>query len=769
MNHTQHLRKALLSATAVATVAAGIGFDAKGPAFAQTMTIEQITVTARRREESLQDVPISVTAMSGASLERAGVPDLVAVAKTVPNVTLEVSRGTNSTLTAFIRGVGQQDPVAGFEAGVGLYIDDVYLNRPQGTVLDIYDVERIEVLRGPQGTLYGRNTIGGAIKYVTKRLSSEPEFKIRGSVGSYTQLDVVFTASVPVSDTFRIGGSIARLTRDGFGENINLTDLDNYNKDVIAGRLSMEWEPSPDFFLRLSGDYTDDDSDPRQGHRLIPSTSGDPVLDDIFDTRAGLDFPKQEVKGGGVALTAEWQVSDNVTLKNIVAYREDDSSSPIDFDSLPAADVDVPVIYNNKQFSEEFQINYASEKLNGLVGFYYLDASASNEFDVLLFTTIPNLNATTFGDSDTSTWSLFGDVTYDVSDQISVSVGGRYTSDKRSAVVIRRTLFGVSEAFGGSPLLFATTSNFEGSETFKEFTPRASIAWAPNDDHNVYFTYSKGFKGGSFDPRGQTTAAPDLDGDGDIDADDIFEFMLFEPETVDSFELGWKASLLDNRVNFSLAGFYADYKDVQIPGSAGFDSDGDGTIDSFIGITSNAASADIKGIEFEGQALVGVDVAQAGDDLTFAWSLGYIDAEYNEFINAFGVDVADQQVFQNTPKWTLSGTLTYGMPMTIGSADGRLTLLNRVSYRSKTSQFETPNPFLDQPGYALWDVSLVWEDNEDRWQFGIHGKNLTDKDYIVAGYNFVDANLNPTLGTEGTLTAFYGNPRTVTATLQFKF
>ena len=174
-----------------------------------------IYVTARRREERLLDVPLSVTALSGEDLIKQGVQDLIAVAQQVPNVTLEVSRGTNTTLTAFIRGVGQQDPVAGFEAGVGLYIDDVYLNRPQAAVLDIYEVERIEVLRGPQGTLYGRNTIGGAIKYVTASLPDETAVKIRGTYGSYDQADLIVSASTPISDTLKIGAAGARLSRGG--------------------------------------------------------------------------------------------------------------------------------------------------------------------------------------------------------------------------------------------------------------------------------------------------------------------------------------------------------------------------------------------------------------------------------------------------------------------------------------------------------------------------------------------------------------------------
>src|SRR5215210_6994508 len=165
---------------------------------------QQIVVTARRRNEILLDVPIAVTAYSGEQLNRQGALDITDIADTTPNVNLETSRGTNTTLTAFIRGVGQQDPVAGFEQGVGIYIDDVYLNRPQGALLDIYDVERIEILRGPQGTLYGRNTIGGAVKYVTRRLPKDRELRMRANLGTYEQADLIVSVAQPLSDAFRI-------------------------------------------------------------------------------------------------------------------------------------------------------------------------------------------------------------------------------------------------------------------------------------------------------------------------------------------------------------------------------------------------------------------------------------------------------------------------------------------------------------------------------------------------------------------------------------
>src|SRR3954451_21404913 len=492
---------------------------------------QAIVVTARRRNELLLNVPIAVTAYSGEQLDRKGALDITDIGKTTPDVTIKASRGTNTTLTAFIRGVGQQDPVAGFEQGVGLYLDDVYLNRPQAAELDIYDVERIEVLRGPQGTLYGRNTIGGAIKYVTARIPTDgPHLSARVNAGTHGQLDGIASASTPLTETFRIGVAAARLTNTGFGKNLT-TGQRNYSKDIWAARGTLEFAPSSHVFFRLSGDYTWDNSNSRGGRRLIPNlcttaafSAPFPTSGNVFDSAGGLNDPKQLVRSGGAALHGEIELTNWLKFRTITALRKDHTATPIDFDATASVDVDVPAIYRNHQFSQEVQLVADKGPLQGVAGFYYLNANAFDVFDVRLYTTLsallPGFTAATRGDVDTKTWAAFGDLTYDFSPQWSVSVGGRYTNDKRHAKVFRQSLYrGGSPELGGVngfttgipiPAAFGAsiTSNFDGRRTDTAFTPRASVQFKPNPNHNLYLSYSRGFKGGGFDPRGQTTLTP---------------------------------------------------------------------------------------------------------------------------------------------------------------------------------------------------------------------------------------------------------------------
>ena len=779
-NHALLCRASLIASVLVSLSAA--------PAFAQASAAPEATadedapivVTARRREESLLNVPIAITAISGDQLANQGSADITALAETVPNVTLEATRASNSTLSAFIRGVGQQDPVSGFEQGVGIYLDDVYLNRPQAAVLDIYDVQRIEVLRGPQGTLYGRNTVGGAVKYVTKRLDDVAHLSARATYGSYNQADGVVTGSVAVGDSkvIRLGGSLARLTRDGFGTNLT-TGLSNYNKDIWAGRGTIELHGT-DVFARITADYTHDTSNPRGGHRFIPGIiSGTPVLANVYDTKGGLNFPVQDVTAWGTSLFLEATPTEGLTFRSITAYRKDDSATPIDFDALPAVDVDVPGYYRNHQLSQEVQMLVNKGKFNGLIGAYYLSAYSLTQFDVRLFTTVNGLTGYTDANVDTETMAAFADFTYDFSDQLSLSLGGRYTWDERSARILRQNyLGGGSPTFGGAGIAFgAPGTNFRGKQTFTKFTPRASLSFKPNPDTQMYVSFSQGFKGGGFDPRGAGANAPDLNNDGIKSDAEIAQFLSFRPEKVNSYEIGYKAALFDRRFTVALAAFRMDYTDIQIPGSVACTIGG---LPSFCGVVSNAGKARMQGFEAEGKLRLGA--------LTLNGSLGYIDAKYLSYITNIGgvpTEVSQFRHVQNTPAWSGAASATYGVDL----GEGRVDLTAGMSFKSKTYQFEIANPYLDQPAYQLVDASIVYHAPGNRWSLGVFGKNLTDERIKTSGYTFMAFKttgiptgspngvvtgelaqpLASALGKEGVLSAFYANPRQVfvTATVSF--
>ena len=716
-----------LSVTAIAQEA-----PAQDPA---VTALDEIIVTARRRDEQLKDVPVAVTALSSERLAETGATDITTLQQQTPNATVQVARGSNSTLISFIRGVGQQDPLWGFEPGVGLYVDDVYVARPQAAVLDIFDIERIEVLRGPQGSLYGRNTVGGAIKYVTSRLSQDAEATIRGAYGSYNQVDLVASGSVPLSDTFRIGGAFAHLTRDGYGSNLN-TGAEHYDKDVSAFRFSAEYTPTDDLFFRVAYDRTQDDSNPRHGHREVAGVgpgAGSP--DSVYDTYAGVG-DDNSVESEGLSFTGQVDVSEHWTFKSIMAWREGRTDTVIDFDNTPAPTLDIPAYYADDQFTTEFQFQFNYDRIQGVFGVFYLDASAEGAFDTILGNA--GIVIGTGGVVETESVALFADVNLDLTERLHLGLGIRYTEDSKTGTVFRANYLGATRSplLGGTPrapLLLRT--DYTNDRTFDDISPRIALSYDFSDAITGYASWSSGFKSGGFDMRGDAVFTP-----GTVNG--------YEPETVDSYEVGLKGRA--GPLSFSSSIFYNQYEDqqvtTQVPAVGG--------IASFV---DNVGQSTLYGAEFEGSLFL-------TENLTANFAVGYLNSEFDEFLRynlttMVFEDISDLVVLQNAPEWTGYVGLTWRSDL----AGGELVVTPSVSYRGDFSQFEFPNPILDQEAYALVDLSLIWTAPSERWSLGLFGKNLTDEEYRVGGYNFPGALFNDSV------IGYYGPPQTVTGSIQIKF
>lgn len=769
---TRFLKCALLMSAGLAAMSAGSALAAEAqstdtPAAtnqaANPTSVAEVVVTARRQSELAKDVPIAVTAYSAKQLDESGATDITDLEKTTPNTVLSVARGSNSTLTAYIRGIGQQDPLWGFEPGVGIYVDDIYIARPQLSVLDIFDVSSIEVLNGPQGTLYGRNTIGGAVKYVTSRIPDRTELDLKGNFGSYGMHDEIASVKTPLTDTLRASFTVASYQHDGYGTNI-ATGAQQYNQDVLAMRASLEFTPAQNLFFRISADQTDDRSNNKDGHRLLPYTSLTTgvtynPLPNVYDTDSGAG-DKGHVQTRGLSLLGQWDANDHVTVKSITAYRDGHTHGDIDFDETPEPILDVPEQYSDHQFTEELQGLWKGERLHAVGGVFYMNATAAGAFDTVLDQLVPlgppqaylPLTVLDEGYVITKSWSVYGNASYDLTKRLALELGGRWTDDDKTGHTYREYYIGLrSPVFGNAAAIpFQNRTNYTNEKTFTKFTPRASLTYKITPDLTTYVSYASGFKSGGFDMRGDAVLFP-----GTANG--------YAPETVNSYELGLKGSLFSHRLNFATDVFDGEYHNIQIttqyPTAGGIAS-----------VVDNAGSGYARGWEGQGSF-------RWSRDLTSSLTAGYVDADYSSWIghvpagspgcsgpSLCSVNFAGSRHFAYVSRWTGSFSTTWSHDF---GERGRVTLMPMLSYRSHYQIYETPTPLLDQDPYWLIDANLAWTSPNGRYEVSLHGKNLADTRYKVGGYDFSTATSGAGFG--NSLDAFYGDPRTVFVTLAAKF
>jgi iron complex outermembrane receptor protein len=750
-----------LLAIAVSTALSAPQLAAQETEAKEEIRLERIQVTARKTSENLQEVPLAVTSIGAKELSEKGIAQITEIQQFSPNTTLQTSRGTNSTLTAFIRGVGQQDPLWGYEPGVGIYIDDVYIARPQGAVLDLLDVDRIEVLRGPQGTLYGKNTIGGAIKYVTKPMSGGTEFNAEATVGSYSQRDVKLTGQLPiVDDKVYVGFGFADLNRDGFGEYLQSAlanqDRENYNKDLWAARVDLEFRPADDLFIKLNWDKTRDTSNAKGGYRLLPSLlTNAPVPDSVYDSYTSLPTSNL-VELEGYSLMISYDYSDELELKYIASRREGYSPTNIDFDNTALDIFDVPAEYKDENSTHEIQANYSTDGYSLVSGIYLYDGESCGNFDAILgflgraaFGT-PGLTREVTGCNNSESWAAYTQASFDISETLSMTVGARYTDEEKTAIVNNGLVFANVYPQSGwipgyvrpdgqlVPTVLGDDANGDGvldgpkSQSWSRFTPRLGLEYLAADNILLFASYSQGFKSGTFNPRAT------------INEDGV------NPEIVDSFEVGMKADWNDRlRTNVTLFSF--DHKDRQYVGFG----EGNSATD-LQQVLRNVAETSATGLEAEVTFV-------ATDDLTFDLALGYID-EKIEVNNAIPPLIG----LSNTPETTVNLSANYFLETEVGG----FVINAGYYYRGDYLLFETSD-LLEQDAYGMFNVSVSWESNEGDWYASLHGKNLTDEEYLVGGYDFVGVGPNgellPGLGGDTTLIGYYGDPRTVHLTVGYRF
>lgn len=770
------LVKSTRSMLAISTVlAAGLVFVAAAPAMAQEAPqdsaeaenegIDTIIVTARRKGEDLQETPVAISAITGEGLEARNIARVDQASQVVPNLVFEPVApltGSSNNGSIFIRGIGTTEFSLGTEPGVGVYVDEVYMARISGNVLDVIDIEALEVLRGPQGTLFGRNSIGGAILVRSKRPSDVFEGKVNVQLGTDNLIRVAASVDIPLSDSIRTKFSVVRNVQDGY-----VTDLagreDFGRRDIWSGRFAGEIDFSDRFTAVLHADYTREsnsaapyvaldffDVNPRAPGELTfvglsnlapgceagaQGNAGGACVDQFYllgkdrtvfgyetDDRFLNDFNTKpfrsedfvEVFGGSLRLEYD---ADFATFKSITAYREITALNPRNPDHTPLQILEANSDLQQNQWTQEFQIsgNSFGGALDWIGGFFYMKEEGYQLDSVALWPATLHSG----GSFTNENWALFAQGTWDITNTLSLTAGLRYTKEDKEFrpvsddFVLGRTqvIYSFRPFVLGIPGALPTDDKIEIDPplpllsnptplSFKQFTPHVDLSWDATPDVMIYGSYSRGYKSGGFEQR---------------IAEPLPLGRTFGVETVDSYELGFKSTLANNTLRFNTAAFLSKYKDLQCSVVLGI-------APTFI----NCGDATLKG--FEAEALW-----EPSDGWTIDLAAGYVDASYDKgtltpLATTTGID--EDNKFAMVPDWSLSAGASY--EILFGSG---WTLTPRVdwSFKSKIFRDAANTPILAQDAYHIVNAGLTLVEPDERWEVALLGKNIFDEQYLMAG------------------------------------
>lgn len=737
-----------------------------GSALAQhTRVLEEVVVTAEHREASLQDTQISATAFSEQHIQDLGISNGTDLGHTAPNLVVNSYQGGKTGVSFNMRGIAENESSVAFDPAVGVYLDNVLLAKNVGSLLDVADLERIEVLRGPQGTLYGRNTMGGAVSFVTKKPTDVLEGKIKVTLGNYGQKDLHGVLNVPlVGGDSPIGElnmriSAATLKRDGFTDNdyhgptpyqlplnydpalygdherLRKTSSELENKDRQAGMLHLQWMPTDKLTVLYSYDITRIDETPGTpwvtyanpaltGGRLqVPYAIGKTDRPSSIAV-SGPHIAETDVEGH--SLHIDYALTDGLTFKSITAVREMENISAADSDGSPVNIVQTADINKSDQFTQEFRLTGNTDRWDYTVGLFYMAEDGSVDARTDIFGRPERMMA----DFENKNWALYGQATYALTERLRLTGGLRYTEEERE---MSKVLYARGANAGRD---FGTAKN-----EFDNLSPMVSLGYDINENTMTYLKVSTGFQSGGFNIREQNLAT---------------FYAGFDEETLLAYEWGLK-TLINDRVRINTALWYSDYDDKRVnmfdPATLG-------------NSVQNAGVVEIYGLEFE-------LLAQLTDQLQFGFTYGYQHPEFKEYdspnpacvtdpaCSPPTLDLSQTTNFPYSPKHSAGANLTYETDVSFGVLRARVDWAWKDSYHFMAEQPERNY----QRAYSLWNARLTLDElagpGDTRLRVSLWGKNLTDEPYYYNGVN-----LYRTLGFDVNL---YGEPRTFGIDLEMSF
>ncbi|QDK35706.1 TonB-dependent receptor [Sphingomonas sp. IC081] len=729
---------------------------------AETADGTEIIVTADKRATSIQRVPIAVTALTGEDLAQRGVMDVSSLAPQIPSFNFGASFGV---LKLAVRGIGFSNQATGAESSVAFNLNDVYVSRPAAQVGQMYDIAQVEVLRGPQGTLYGRNATGGAINIYSARPGAEWGGFAQLTVGNYNQIVTEAAAGGPVTDTLGVRLAFTSEDRDGYGKNV-VTGNDIDDEKSRAARLTLEWKPTSNFSMALIGDIQRVRNHSGGQHDIVqrgltgePGTSGLPLIgvqlggrtsDQVsYDIISDID-PQYTRRGGGLTLDAKLEAGD-FTFRSITAWRHSLYKLISDVDGTDAPVSSIVYRERSDTYSQEFNVNYSRDRLSVTAGVYgfieNLDGLFADPSNPVLVGAPydPNSEFISYfaagGHLVNHAFAGYVQGSYELTDRLTLIVGARYSTEKKKDDDLY-TDFVTDVKWLEPASIWDPNPPFSGpftqSRRWNSFTPKIGVNFQADPSTLLYGSISKGFKAGLFN-LGGTQVIP-------TDTGVTLSNPPVQPETVWAYEAGLKTRLLNNRLRLNLAGFYYDYSDLQLSKVQG----------TLVALT-NAASARIYGLEAE------TEYTSPDDLFRINLSASWLHARFTDFRNTdvgrLGLGELDLKgnKLPQAPDFTVSGGIEFGIP----AARGRIVPRAQANYTSRIYFDEFNVRPISQAPYAKVDLSLAYEDERG---FSITGfvNNLTNKLTIDTAYQSSEILGHPVGG-------FLAPPRTYGVRLRYSF